>query len=99
MLDLQPFPLGLRQGLVVRNLRDHLGHVGPERGLQFDGRRGGVLDRVVQDRGLEGDHVGDAARAREEVGDLDQVVHVGRAVRTFAPLVAVAMRGESEGGQ
>ena len=56
----------------------------------------GVLDGVVQQRRGEHLDVGDAALARQHLGERDRMVDVGRGLGVLAPLVAVLVRGERE---
>ena len=96
MLDLQALALRLRQALVVGDLGDDARDARAEGLDQLLVRGGGVLDRVVQQRGAQHLEVGHAALVHQHVGERDRVVDVGRGLRVLAPLVAVLVRGEGE---
>ena len=67
VLNLEPFPLGLRQALVVGHLEHQLAHFGSELILEFFRRRLGVFDRIVQDGRYEGREIGDSASVARRV--------------------------------
>ena len=96
MFHLQALALGPRKGLVVGDLGDEGGDVGTELGLDLGQRRVGVLDRVVQETGGDQRRVPAAGRFGQQPRDLGEVINVGLARLTLAPLVDMLARREVE---
>jgi hypothetical protein len=99
VLDLSLLPLGLRECLVIRHLRDQARDAGPEGLLEFCFGRGCVLDRVVENGGLKDRQIRDSSDASDDLRDLDRMIDVGRSIRVLATIIAMPIRREQKGGE
>lgn len=94
VFDLQALALGLVERLVIGDLENHGGDFLAESAEELLGRRGGVLDRIVQQRGHDHRQIIDARLIHQNAGERDRMVDIGGRVSVLAPLVTVFRGGE-----
>ena len=99
LADLRGAPVLPIQGAVVGDLLDDPAHPLAEGPPQLLGRRVGILERIVQDRGGQHLRIGHAAEHGQRLRNLDAVVQIGRPILPLPALIAVLLGGEAQRGE